>query len=557
MLVNLSIENVAVIERASIDFTQGLNVLTGETGAGKSIIIDSLNAVLGERTSRDLIRTGTTRARVTALFESVSPKALAVLNEYGFSEEDGAVILQRDLTAAGKSTCRINGTPAPAAAVRAFGRMVLNIHGQHDNQQLMSPLQHIHYLDVLGGLEQELEEYYAAYRVAVDLKHRLADAEVNELERDRQIELLRYQIDELESAQLRIGERDELTERRTVIQNAERIRTAVDGARGVLSGDEEYSGVIQELRTAAQQLAEAARYMPELKAYADQMNDASYTLEDAAEGLRSAVDDEDSYPGELDDVEARLDQLYRLSLKYGSDEAEMLAFLEDAQTRLDQIENADAHRARLEEEYIAAGMHAKELALALSEKREQIGEVFVQRVTEELAYLDMPRVRLEIAHEYGNLNATGCDRIEFLISTNPGEPPKPLTKIASGGEMSRLMLAIKNVLADKDEIDTLIFDEVDTGISGRAALKVGRKLRQVAEDRQVLCVTHLAQIAAHAHAHLLIEKKVRGERTATQVRTLERDGRRQELARIMSGTDQPTELQLHSAEELLETAENA
>jgi DNA repair protein RecN (Recombination protein N) len=287
------------------------------------------------------------------------------------------------------------------------------------------------------------------------------------------------------------------------------------------------------------------------------MNEASYTLEDAAEGLRSAVDDEDSYPGELDDVEARLDQLYRLSLKYGSDEAEMLAFLEDAQAWLDQIENADAHRARLEEEYIAAGTHAKELALALSEKREQVGEVFVQRVTEELAYLDMPRVRLEIAHEYGNLNATGCDRIEFRISTNPGEPPKPLTKIASGGEMSRLMLAIKNVLADKDEIDTLIFDEVDTGISGRAALKVGRKLRQVAEDRQVLCVTHLAQIAAHAHAHLLIEKKVRGERTATQVRALEREGRRQELARIMSGTDQPTELQLHSAEELLETAENA
>lgn len=557
MLVNLSIENIAVIQRASIDFTGGLNVLTGETGAGKSIIIDSLNAVLGERTSRDLIRTGTDRARVVAMFESVSPRALTILNDYGFSDEDGTVILQRDMTAAGKSSFRINGVPAPAAAVRAFGRMVLNIHGQHDNQQLMSPQQHVHYLDVLGGLEEELQTYYEAYRVAVDLKHQLAAAETDEMEKDRQVELLRYQIDELEGAQLRVGEKEELTERRAMIQNAERIRAAVDGARGVLSGDEETSGVIQQVRTAAQQLTEAARYMPELREYAESLNTVSYDMEDVADGLRAAADDGDGSPGELDEIEARLDLLYRLSLKYGSDESEMLDFLQQAQERLDRIENADAHRAQLEEAYMAAGMKAKELALALSQKREETGELFVNRVTEELAYLDMPRVRLEIAHEYGNLNATGCDRIEFKISTNPGEPPKPLTKIASGGEMSRLMLAIKNVLADKDEIDTLIFDEVDTGISGRAALKVGKKLRQVAGDRQVLCVTHLAQIAAHANTHLLIEKQIREERTSTQVRPLDRSGRRQELARIMSGTDRPTELQLHSAEELLETAENA
>lgn len=557
MLSDLSIENIAVIEQTSIRFSEGLNVLTGETGAGKSIIIDSLNAVLGERTSRDLIRTGTDRARVTARFDGISPEACKILKEYGLSDEEGAVVLQRELTLTGKNVFRVNGVPAPAAAVRAFGQLVINIHGQHDNQQLLSPQQHIHYLDVLGGLQVELETYVTAYRAAVELKHQLAAVTTDEQERERRIELLRYQIHELENANPRVGEREELTARRAAIQNAERIRSAVGSAREVLTGDEERSGIIQQLRQSADALQDAARFLPEIAAYAERLENASYELEDAADGLRAVSGEEEYTPQELDQVEARLDQLYRLGLKYGTEETEMLQFLENARVQLDQIEHADAHRAELEERYRQAVQTAKERALALSEHRLETADGFVQRVTAELIDLDMPRVRLEVAHEYGNLNATGCDRMEFLISTNPGEPPKPLAKIASGGELSRLMLAIKNVLADKDEIDTLIFDEVDTGISGRAALKVGHKLRQVAKSRQVLCVTHLAQIAAHAHTHLLIEKQMRDDRTCTEVRALDRAGQCMELARIMNGTEHPTQLQLSGAEELLKTAENA
>lgn len=557
MLTNLHIENIAVIERASLDFQPGLNVLTGETGAGKSIVIDSLNAVLGERTSRELIRTGTDRARVTAAFSGISDAARAVLEAQGFSEEDGMVLVQREMSVSGRSGFRINGVPAPAVAVRAFGRAVLNIHGQHDNQQLLSPQTHIQYIDALGGLHPQWAAYEAAYRKAVALKHQLAAAETDEQEKTRRTELLQYQIDELEAAEIRVGERDELMARRTRIQNAERIRTATERAREILSGTEDTAGTIQLIQQAAEQLRGAQTFRPALAPLAEKLESLSYELEDAADSLRALDDAPDDDPAELDAIEARLDLLYRLGAKYGADESEMLQFLQNAQSELQRITHADEYRQQLTADYQDALQNAKQLALTLSDLRIQTAAEFVRRVTEELAFLDMPRVQLTVPHEYGNLNATGCDRMEIQISTNPGEPPKPLAKIASGGELSRIMLAIKNVLADKDAVDTLIFDEVDTGISGRAALKVGRKLHQVAAHRQVLCVTHLAQIAAHADAHLLIEKQVRGDRTYTEIRPLDTAGRCAELARIMNGADHPTEAQLASAAELLKNAQGA
>ena len=555
MLSNLNIENIAVIERASIDFQPGLNVLTGETGAGKSIIIDSLNAVLGERTSRELIRSGTDRARVTARFEQISPRARAALEEQGYAEEDGAVLLQREMTASGKNIFRINGVPAPAAAVRVFGQAAVNIHGQHENQQLLSPQQHIHYLDVLGDLQPALAEYQRAYREAVRLKHELESVSTDEQEKARRADLLTYQIRELTEANLRDGERAELIAHRAAIQNAEKIHAAVNGTRAFLSGSEDAPGAVQMMHQTAEQLREAGNYRPELQKQAERLATLSYELEDIEAELRDYAETAEESADELDTIEERLDQLYRLGIKYGAEEADMLRFLAQAQAELDSIEHEDEKKAELESAYPAAVKRARDLALALSEQRQRTASRFIQQVTEELAFLDMPRVKLSMAHEFGNLNSSGCDRFEIRIAANPGEEPKPMTKIASGGELSRIMLAIKNVLADKDEIDTLIFDEIDTGISGRAALKVGCKLRQVAENRQVLCVTHLAQIAASANTHLLIEKQVRNDRTYTDVRPLDHAGRCTELARIMSGTDSPTPLQLQSAEELLQTAE--
>lgn len=554
MLTNLNIENIAVIERSSIDFHPGLNVLTGETGAGKSIIIDSLNAVLGERTSRELIRTGAEKARVTALFEDISVRARATLNELGLQDEENAVLIQREIAQNGKSSFRVNGIPATASMVRDIGKSLVNIHGQHENQQLLSPHLHIHYLDSLGDLQWQLEEYYQAYRRAVELKHQMDSLNLDTQDKERRIDLLQYQIDELEQAEISLGEHEELSARKAMISNAEKIATGIGTARSVLSGEEESSGVVQQLAAVSQILAEAAKYLPALQNMADRTMEISYELQDIGEDLRSYAEQADFDPEEINRIEERLDTLYRLGLKYGKSEEDMLAYLEKAKQELDSMQFADERRAKLEEEYRQAGTKAKALALALSEKRRQAAEIFVEQVTAELAFLDMPGVKLQVAQQRCHLNATGCDEIEFLISTNPGEPPKPMAKVASGGELSRIMLAIKNVLADKDDIDTLIFDEVDAGISGRAAQKVGQKLRQVAQNRQVLCVTHLAQIAAQANSHLLIEKQVRDARTYTDVRLLDRTGRRYELARIMSGTD-PSRLQLQSAEEMLQAAE--
>ncbi len=556
MLTNLNIENIAVIERSSIDFHRGLNVLTGETGAGKSIIIDSLNAVLGERTSKELVRTGAEKARVTALFEEISVRARATLNELGLQDEEDSVLIQREIAQNGKSVFRVNGIPATASMVRDIGKSLVNIHGQHENQQLLSPHLHIHYLDSLGDLQWQLEEYYQAYRRAVEIKHQLDSLTMDTQDKERRIDLLQYQIEELEQAEIFVGEHEELSTRKAMISNSEKIATNINMARTVLAGEEEIPGAVEQLAEVSQALGEAAKYLPTLQSIADRTMEISYELQDIGEDLRSYADQTDFDPEEINQIEERLDTLYRLGLKYGKSEEDMLAYLENAKKELDSIQFADERRTKLEEEYQQAGTRAKVLAVALSEKRKNAAEIFVKRVTEELAFLDMPGVQLQVSQQRCHLNATGCDEIEFLISTNPGEPPKPIAKIASGGELSRIMLAIKNVLADKDDIDTLIFDEVDAGISGRAAQKVGQKLRQVAQNRQVLCVTHLAQIAAQANSHLLIEKQVRGERTYTEVRCLDRSGQRYELARIMSGAE-PSQLQLQSAEEMLQAAEKS
>ena len=554
MLVNLHIENVAVIERADIEFQPGLNVLTGETGAGKSIVIDSINAIMGERTSRELIRTGASRARVSALFSAVLPQVSQKLEEAGVAaEEDGSLLLQRDITSEGKSVFRINGRPVTASILKSAGRMLLNIHGQHENQDLLSPQLHMQYLDRLGDLGEALEQYRSVYEQAVRLKRELSGLQMDDAEKERRMDLLRYQMEELEEANLKSGEQEELAARRTVILNAEKIAAAVQNARLAINGGEEEPGAAQLLNGAGAALEEIAPFYPQAQKLAARFQSLSYELEDLAAELRECGETMDYQPAELNEIEQRLDTLYRLSLKYGHTEQDMLDYLAKIRAELDDIQFSEERREKLYEKYQETARRAKKLAEALSARRKQAGEQFAAAVQKELAFLDMPGVRLMVEQNDCKLNGFGCDEIQFFISTNPGEPPKPLAKIASGGELSRIMLAIKNVLAEKDGIGTLIFDEIDTGISGRAAQKVGIKLREASQGKQIICVTHLAQIAAQADYHFLIQKNVKENRTFTQVKPLDMKGRQQELARIMGGAEL-TALQLSSAAEMLRLA---
>ena len=557
MLVNLHIENVAVIERADIEFQKGLNVLTGETGAGKSIVIDSINAILGERTSRDLIRTGATRARVSALFSSVSILAAEKLAEAGVEqEEDGSLLLQREITGEGKSIFRINGRPVTASILKNVSHLLLNIHGQHENQELLSPHLHMQYLDQLGGLDEDLRRYRAVYEEAVRLKRELSGMQMDDAEKERRMDLLRYQIDELEAANLRVGEQEELSARRTMILNAEKIATAIQAARSAINGGEEDQGAAQLVDEAGAALDEIAALYQPAEALSAHVHELSYALEDLAAELRECGDAMDYQPAELDEIESRLDLIYRLGMKYGHTEQDMIEYLSKIRLELEGIQFSEERQEKLLAEYRQTAQRAKTLAEQLSEKRKTAAQRFAGAVKKELSFLDMPGVQLAVEQKRCKLNAYGCDEIQFLISTNPGEPPKPIAKIASGGELSRIMLAIKNVLAEKDGIGTLIFDEIDTGISGRAAQKVGVKLRETSRGKQVICVTHLAQIAAQADCHFLIQKNVRDGRTYTEVTPLDYEGRRQELARIMGG-DEVTALQLDSAGELLRLAGHA
>ena len=555
MLTSLQIENIAVIEKAEITFDKGLNVLTGETGAGKSIIIDSINAVLGERTTRELVRTGAPVAKVSALFFGLSHAAEQVLKSLDLEpEEDGSLLIQRSISSDGRSACRINGQTATVSMLRQLGSELINIHGQHDSQSLLSSEKHIGFIDALAQDEELLVEYRGLYAAYVKIRRALNELQMDEEEKLRKIDLLRFQIDELEAANLQIGERETLTQERTRCLNAEKILQSLRLAYDAINGTEETAGASQLLTDAAAGLQDAAHYYGAIESTAQEMLDLFYNLESYADEIRNAFDTLSYDPGDLEQIEERLDLLYKLSRKYGETEEEMLVYLEKARAELDEITFSEERVQKLDEERREIVRKIKALAATLSDVRRQAGERFARQVEAELSYLDMPHVRFIVHHEQVKPGPNGADEIEFLISANPGEPPRPLAKIASGGELSRIMLAIKNVLSGSDEIGTLIFDEIDTGVSGRAAQKIALKLKQVSAGRQVICVTHLAQIAAQADCHLLIQKTVRDDQTYTQVDALDFEGRKREIARIMGGMDEITPLQLQSAEELLRAA---
>ncbi len=552
MLQNLKIENVAIIESADIFFENGLNIMTGETGAGKSIIIDSINAVLGERTSRELVRTGCNKASVTALFKTENKSVSVFLDECGIeAESDGSLLISRSISADGKNVCRINGSPVTVGMLKSLGRELINIHGQHDSQLLLNPESHCSFIDRMAGNENLLEEYKAAYDKLNVLKREIASLITDDEEKNRKIELLTYQIDEIENAQLTVGEMDELKAARTLHRNSEKIITAVNAAYSLLNGFDEAQGAVQQVKMSCSQLDGVSQYYKPLEETADKLREFYYQLEDVQDSLASTVDDLEYDPQYAQAVEDRLDYLNRLSRKYGATEADMLDFCEKCKAERKEIEFSDERLLQLKSEENSQKQIVISLARELTERRLATGKDFSEKVMTELEFLDMPNVIFETDRKEIAPAENGADEIEFLISPNLGENPKPLAKIASGGELSRIMLAIKNVLSDKDNIETLIFDEIDTGVSGRAASKLGKKLYEVSAGRQVICVTHLAQIAAQADYHFEISKSSKDGKTYTSVTPLDREGRKYELARIIGGGESVTQTQLDMAEEML------
>ena len=556
MLSLLHIENIALIESADIRFEAGFNVLTGETGAGKSIVIDSIGAVLGERTSRELIRTGARSALVTAVFTDVPP--LAWLRENGFSDGREELLLQRELQGDGRNVCRVDGRLVTVAQLRELGRQLLNIHGQHDGQQLLDPACHLGYLDRSGHTEGELASFREAYGALAELRRKIGELEMDEAERSRRVDTLTFQIGELERADLKPGEDRELDGRRQLLRSAGKLMDAVQTAQYALSGDEDGRGAADLLAEAEGAVQGVARYSDRLSQLQEKLSQLRCEADDAVELLRDLEEELDFSPEELDELEGRLDTIYRLKKKYGSTVEEMLDYLERSRQELDQIQYADDTIARLSQKLEKAREEAARRAGVLSQARRRAAEALQTRVQEELRQLDMPKVRfqVEFAPKEGawGLDETGGDEVQFLMSANVGEALKPIPKVASGGELARIMLALKNVLAEDDGIDSLVFDEVDTGVSGRAAQKVAEKMAQVARKKQVLCVTHLPQIAAMADTHFSVEKGERDGRTYTRVERLDRAGRIEELARLIGGAAVTPALR-RSAEELLDQAE--
>ena len=551
MLQNLKIENVAIIESADIYFDNGFNIMTGETGAGKSIIIDSINAVLGERTSRELVRTGTQKASVTAVFKLSNNKVDLLLDELGVdSEDDGTLIIHRSITADGKNSCRINGTPVTVGMLKSLGRELINIHGQHDSQRLLDSESHCGFIDEMADNEELLNEYKSNYFNLCDIRREIASIVTDDEAKARNLELLSYQISEIENAQLAPGEMDELRSTKLFYRNIEKILAAVNEAHIFICGGDEVAGALQEVKMAANRLDDVSEFSASVSENAQLLHDISYQLEDMENRLRNSLDELEYDPEYISQVEARLDYLNKLSRKYGSTEEEMLAFCERCKKEREAIELSDEKISELNRKEAELTKTVKDIAQKLTESRINIGDSFAAAVKAELAFLDMPNVIFMVDRKAVVLNENGADEIEFLISPNVGENPKPLAKIASGGELSRIMLAIKNVLSDKDGIGTLIFDEIDTGVSGRAAIKLGKKLKEVSSGRQVICVTHLAQIAAQADHHFSISKSTVNDKTYTSVNHLDREGRKLELARIIGG-ETVTQTQLDMAEEML------
>lgn len=553
MLSNLQIENIAVIKSASIDFENGFNVMTGETGAGKSIVIDSLNAILGERTSRELIRSGADSASVCAEFQNVGDNVKNELEKLGI-EKDDTLIVSRKLTPDGKNVCRINGMPATVSMLKALGVQLVNIHGQLDNQSLLSPETHCSFIDKLAGSGRELNEFKELYSLYIKKENELKSLNTDVNEKNRRLDILNYQIEEIQKADIRPGEKDELTEKLGFLRNAEKVLDLLHTAYAALNGDGEMPGAADIAADAASKLLSAADYSSDFTETANGVNDAAMNLSAYTEELRDKIYSLDYDPNETERAEERLDVIYRLSQKYGDSEEDILAYLENAEKERDALSFSDERAEQLRVETEKAYNEALAAAKKLSEIRIEAGKKFSADVERELAFLDMPSVKFIVNDSVGELYENGIDNIEFLLSANAGEEPKPLSKIASGGELSRIMLAIKCVLSELDDIDTLIFDEIDSGVSGRAALKIAAKMKELSKTHQVICVTHLAQIAAFADEHKLISKEEKDERTYTCIASLDYNGRKYELARIMGGLT-VTQSILNSAEELLSSAE--
>ena len=552
MLELLHIENIAIIEAADIEFAPGFNALTGETGAGKSIVIDSLSAVLGQRTSRELIRTGADKAFVSAAFSGVEPGLTEALGIQ--PEPDGTLLLQREIQTDGKNVCRINGRPVTVSQLRALGTRLLNIHGQHDGQQLLDEEQHIVYLDSSGKTEALINAYTEKYRHFTDIRRQISALQMDEAEKARRVDTLQYQIEELKRAKLKPGEEEELTARRGMLRNAEKFLDAVAGADYALNGDDSGGGALSALRQAQDALGGVRHLDDAFGQLYERLGEAYSEVYDIAATVEDKRGELDVSPGELDRVESRMDQLYRLKKKYGATVEDMLDYLHRCTEELAQIEDAGDTLARLEQELARTETDARQAAQALSDARKAAAERLTAQILAELQQLDMGKIRFAVDFAEKPLDSDGMDAVRFLMSANVGEELRPIHKIASGGELARIMLAMKNVLSEQDHVGTMVFDEVDTGVSGRAAQKVAEKMARISRRKQVLCVTHLPQLAAMADTHFSVEKGERNGRTYTEVRRLDREQRRQELARLTGGSH-VSQTMLDGAEELLAQAE--
>ncbi len=547
MLRTLDIENIAVIEKASVNFSDGLNVLTGETGAGKSIVVDSINAIMGERTSKELVRHNTDYWFVSAYFDDISKSICHKLSELGIEiDEENSLLLSRKISSNGKSLCKVNGKTVTVSMLKEISSLLVNVHGQHDSQALLNPDLQYTYIDMLLNDKSVLYDYKNSFKKLIGVRRKLKSLANDESDKEKQLEILNFQIDELEAADIKIGEREELTKKRELIQKSEDIIKALNLAVSTINGDDENAGVEQACNDVSRMLFK----YDETKEIFDVFNDINDKLELAKDKAQALLMSIDFSPEEIEMIDERLDLYYKFSNKYGKNEEEMLAFLENAKQKRNSILFADEELDRLNKEYDGLLNETVSLAEKLSSERKKVASDFEKNVKNELLFLDMPKMQFFVNFDKGNLSSTGFDKIEFMISANPGEPPKSLSKVASGGELSRIMLAIKSIISYNDTIGTLIFDEIDTGVSGRASQKIGLKLKSVSKNTQVICVTHSAQIASNANEHFLIQKKFDDNKTFTSVTPLDFEGRKSELARIMGGLE-ITDTLLQSAEELL------
>lgn len=551
MLKTLGIENIAVIEKANIEFSSGLNVLTGETGAGKSIVVDSINAILGERTSKDLVRNTADNGFVSAMFDGVDDSVKAKLDELGIpNEEDDTLLITRKISLNGKSVCRINGTACTVSMLKEVGQLLVNIHGQHDSQSLLNPDNHFLFVDAYGGLENELEEYKALFRSLLKIRKQLKSLTLDADSRDKQIELLDYQIAELQGADIKIGEIDELKKRKNIILNHKSMVSSLDSLLALINGSDDFQGIQAGIYQTQRELTKLAELDDDIKALNSKLEVTMECVEIAKDLASSKLSSLDFSENELEKIEERLNMFYDFSNKYGETEQDMLNYLENAVAQREAFDNSDEKLEELNAEYDKIFEKTLNFADRITRLRQESADKLGEEICKQLEFLDMPKIKFVTDFKQGNLSINGKDKLEFLISANLGEPPKPLSKIASGGELSRIMLAIKSVLAKNDNVGTLIFDEIDTGVSGKASRKIGLKLKEVGESTQVICVTHSAQIASVANSHYLISKEYKDEKTYTNVKPLDFNGRKRELARIMGGLE-ITDALLLSAEEML------